>query len=164
MGRRDGKAWGTQLKIGVNPGNSWQLGLLGTEIDFNHLAFAPIRVVRRDDDSTEPGVVNGNRSGRRSVQAVKCHAVTPDRGTALDDNQYPTGNLGHGRQRLGWGDRLIYADGVEHKIVHSHRPLRIGSIQYNLANRFGVVATHGQFTYLIADQDSALVDVGSHLE
>ncbi len=164
MGRRDGKAWGTRLKIGVNPGNSWQLGLSGTEIDINHLAFAPIRVVRCDDDSTEPGVVNGNRSGRRSVQAVKCHAVTPDWGGAFDDNQYPTGNLRQARKRLGGSDWLIDADGVEHEIVHGHRLLRFGSIQNNLVNRFSVVRTQGQLAYLIADQDSAPVDVGSHLK
>ena len=117
-------------------------------------------MVRGNDDGSEPRVIDGDGPGRRAVQAVKSQAISPNRRPPLDHNQRPARDRWYGRQSLVRGGRVIDADGVEDGIAHVIASLRRTPAQNHLANRFDVVSLLSQFAYLIADQDSALIDVG----
>ena len=70
------------------------------ENDIDHLTFAPVGVMRSDDDGSEPWVENRDRSGGRPVEAMKRQAISPDRCPAFDHDQRPTRNVRQRRQRF----------------------------------------------------------------
>lgn len=57
-------------------------------------------MMRGDDDGSQPRIENRDRRGRRTVQAVQCHAVAPDRRPAFDHDQRPPRDLWQRGQRV----------------------------------------------------------------
>jgi hypothetical protein len=62
--------------------------------NIQHLAFAPVRMMRRHHDRPQPRIKHRHSPGGRAVQPMKSQAIAPDGGPAFDDDQGTTRNGG----------------------------------------------------------------------
>src|SRR5438046_1014964 len=83
-----------------------------------NLALSPLGVMRGNDYRSESRVEDRDGSGWRTVQAVKCQAIPPDWGAALDHHQRRPWDCRHRGQWLVGCDRAIDSDGVENDFRH----------------------------------------------
>ena len=80
----------------------------------HHLAHYPPLAVAGHHDSPQARIVESDGSSRRAVQTVQGHAVAPDGGAALHDDERAAGDLGQRGQGLGGGDGREDGDGVDY--------------------------------------------------
>jgi hypothetical protein len=79
----------------------------------HHLAHLPLLAVGCYHHRPQARIIESNGCGGRGVQAVQGHAVAPDGGPALHDDERAAGDIGQRGQRLSWGDGGWDGDGVD---------------------------------------------------
>jgi hypothetical protein len=72
---------------------------------------------------SQPRIVEGNGRCGGAVQLMQRHAVAPDGGAALHDDEGAAGDFGNRWEGLGWGDGGGDGDGVDDMGSHFHRGL-----------------------------------------